>query len=67
MSTDNEFGAKEKELIAVGASIAAGCRPCTEHHVNAAREAGADTADLGLTAGLALNDAKRPQKVFTSF
>jgi AhpD family alkylhydroperoxidase len=30
----------KKELAAMGASIGAGCRPCIEHHVGAAREAG---------------------------
>jgi len=35
----------EKELAAVGISIAAGCRPCTDFHMKAVREAGAeDTA-----------------------
>lgn len=32
----------EKELAAVAISIAAGCRPCTDFHVKAVREAGAD-------------------------
>jgi AhpD family alkylhydroperoxidase len=30
---------KERELAAVGASVAAGCKPCTDYHVKAAREA----------------------------
>jgi len=30
---------KERELIAVGASVAAGCKPCTDYHFKAAREA----------------------------
>jgi AhpD family alkylhydroperoxidase len=30
----------KKELAAIGASIGARCRPCIEHHVGAAREAG---------------------------
>jgi AhpD family alkylhydroperoxidase len=29
---------KTKELIAVGASIAANCQPCIKHHVGKARE-----------------------------
>lgn len=32
---------KEKELAAVGVSVAAGCKPCTDYHVKAARKAGA--------------------------
>jgi len=31
----------EKELAAVGISIAAGCKPCTDFHMKAVREAGA--------------------------
>lgn len=31
---------KDKELAAIGASIAALCRPCIEHHIPAGRDAG---------------------------
>jgi AhpD family alkylhydroperoxidase len=41
MSAKGTLSQKEKELAAVAASIAAGCQPCTEHHVEAARNAGA--------------------------
>ncbi|NQU56400.1 MAG: carboxymuconolactone decarboxylase family protein [Rhodospirillales bacterium] len=30
---------KERELVAVGASVAAGCKPCTDYHFKAARKA----------------------------
>ena len=30
---------KEKELVAIGISVAAGCKPCTDHHVAVARKA----------------------------
>ena len=39
---------KEKEIVALGVSVAAGCRPCTSYHLSAARKAGAtdtETAD----------------------
>lgn len=36
----------ERELAALGASIGAGCFPCTEYHLRAGREAGLDTAAL---------------------
>src|SRR5574342_1013408 len=50
MSTTNLLTQKEKELIAVAASIASGCVPCTMHHVKAVREAGASEAEvLGAT------------------
>jgi AhpD family alkylhydroperoxidase len=37
---------QERELIAVGASVATGCKPCTNYHVKAAREAGAPDAEI---------------------
>jgi AhpD family alkylhydroperoxidase len=37
---------KEKELAAVGISIAAGCKPCTDFHVKKAREVGASEAEI---------------------
>lgn len=37
---------KEKELAAVGISIAAGCKPCTNFHVNKVRELGASDAEI---------------------
>ena len=30
---------KEREMAAVSASVAAGCKPCTDYHVKASREA----------------------------
>ncbi len=41
MSTEPVIDPKTKVLIALGASVAAGCQPCTEFQVKAAREAGA--------------------------
>lgn len=37
---------KEKELAAVGISIAAGCKPCTDYHMKAAREAGTSDDEI---------------------
>lgn len=45
---------KEKELIAVAASVAAGCEYCTQFHVNAARENKAGEAELEQMVKLAL-------------
>jgi len=33
------LGVKEHELVAVSASVAAGCKPCTDYHLKAARTA----------------------------
>ena len=37
---------KEKELAAVGISVAAGCKPCTDHHVEVARKARASDEEI---------------------
>ena len=36
----------QQELIAVGVSIAAGCKPCTAYHLKAARAAGASDEEI---------------------
>jgi 4-carboxymuconolactone decarboxylase len=46
MSTIAPLTEKQQELIAVGVSVAAGCKPCTAFHVKAARAAGASDADI---------------------
>jgi len=42
------FTDKDKELISVGASIAAGCKKCTEFHVDKARRCGATDEEIEL-------------------
>jgi AhpD family alkylhydroperoxidase len=37
---------KEKELTAVAISVATGCKPCTDYHVKAVREAGASDDEI---------------------
>ena len=44
---------KDQELVAIGASIAAGCQPCTKYHFRAARIAGANDDEIRQ----AVNDA----------
>lgn len=46
MPTNGTLTQKEKELVAVGASIAAGCQPCAMHHFKAVRAAGATEAEI---------------------
>ena len=46
---------KEKELAAVGISIATGCKPCTNYHVKKTREAGASDEEMQQAIGHALN------------
>lgn len=37
---------KERELAAVGISVAAGCKPCTDFHVKKVRDVGASDSDI---------------------
>jgi len=38
--------AKEKELVAVGISVATGCKPCTDYHFKAVRKARASDGEI---------------------
>ena len=48
------ISAKEKELIAVGVSVATGCKPCTDYHLKAGRMAGAADDEIGQAVADAL-------------
>ena len=37
---------KERELAAVGVSVASGCKPCANYHIKAGREAGASDDEI---------------------
>ncbi len=41
---------KEREYVAIGAAIGAGCRPCTQYHVDAALKAGLSKDDIRTAA-----------------
>lgn len=59
MPNHHIFTEKEKALIALGASVAAGCQPCTEHHIKAARAAGACERGVWLAVETALTVRER--------
>ncbi|MFQ5629906.1 MAG: carboxymuconolactone decarboxylase family protein [bacterium] len=44
----------EKELVYIGASVAAGCKPCTSYHVKKAREAGATDEEIEQATSVAI-------------
>ncbi len=54
MEIDDVLPEKERALIALGASIGAGCQPCTAYHLRAARAAGACDRGLSLAVETAL-------------
>jgi AhpD family alkylhydroperoxidase len=43
---EQSLSTQEKELVAVGASVGAGCRPCVSHHLKAGANAGLDDGHL---------------------
>lgn len=45
---------KEKELVAVGASVAAGCIPCAQYHMKEVRAAGATIEEISSAVDAAL-------------
>ncbi|MHC4710468.1 MAG: carboxymuconolactone decarboxylase family protein [Planctomycetota bacterium] len=47
--------AREREIAAVGISVAAGCKPCTDHHVSEAAKAGATDDKISRAVADALN------------
>jgi AhpD family alkylhydroperoxidase len=54
MQNDNPLSAKERSLIAVGASVASGCQPCTAYHMEAAGAEGACSRSISLAVEAAL-------------
>lgn len=51
---DARLSPKEKELVAVGASVAAGCIPCTEYHLKEVKGAGATSQEITAAIDAAL-------------
>ncbi len=51
---------KEKELAAVGISVAAGCRPCTNYHVREVRKAEATDQEIRRAIENAVRIRKNP-------
>ena len=43
---EQNFTAGQKELVAVGASVGAGCHPCVSHHLKAGADAGLEAEQL---------------------
>jgi AhpD family alkylhydroperoxidase len=58
---------KEKELAAVGISVAAGCKPCTDHHVGVARKARASDPEIEEAVVAALAVRKSATDIMASY
>ena len=46
---------KTKELIAIGASVAANCMPCLEFHIEKAKSLGATTKELIIASKIGMH------------
>ena len=60
MTNNGSLDAKTRELIAVGASIAANCLPCLRYHFAEARKLGCTLEDIQETIELAKLVKERP-------
>jgi AhpD family alkylhydroperoxidase len=58
---------KEKELAAVGMSVATGCKPCTDFHVKAARKSGASDAEIKQAMSDALAVRRRATEIMEAY
>ena len=58
---------KEKELAAVGMSVATGCKPCTDFHVKAARKSGASDAEIKQAMSDAVAVRRRATEVMEAY
>ena len=57
MNMEGSLNIKEKQLVYLSASIAAGCHPCTKYHLRKSREAG--LTDIEINKILALTTSIR--------
>ena len=58
---------KERELAAVGISVAAGCKPCTDHHVEVARKARASDQEIKEAVVVALAVRKSAAEIMAGY
>lgn len=58
---------KEKELTAVGISVAAGCKPCTDYHLKAVRKAGASDEEIKQVVADAIAVRERATKIMQGY
>jgi AhpD family alkylhydroperoxidase len=59
--------AKEKELVAVGISVATGCKPCTDYHFKAVRKARVSDEEIRQAVADALSVRESATKVMEAY
>ncbi|MFI5398655.1 MAG: carboxymuconolactone decarboxylase family protein [Candidatus Binatia bacterium] len=55
MIMESRLSQKDRELVMLSASVAAGCIPCTQYHMKAVQAAGADTEEITEVVNTARN------------
>ncbi len=58
---------KDRELISIGASLAAGCQPCARFHLRAAQIAGASNAEIRQTVNDTLGVSRHATEQMAEF
>lgn len=58
---------KEKELVAVGISVVAGCKPCTDYHLRAVRKAKASDEEIRRVIDDAIRVRASAQQVMENY
>ncbi len=58
---------KEKELVAVGISVVAGCKPCTDYHLRAVRKAKATNEEVRRVIADAIRVRASAQQVMENY
>lgn len=61
-SSQSIFTDSVAELVAIGASVAAGCEPCFKFHYDKARKLGVSREDMGLAVDLARSVKETPAR-----
>ncbi len=58
---------KERELVAVGISVAAGCKPCTDYHLKAVRKAKATDDEITQATAVAMGVRRSAQNIMEAY
>ena len=54
---------KERELANIGASVATGCKPCTDYHFSKVREAGASDDEIKEAISIAIEVRDKAKEI----
>jgi len=67
MESKTTLNTKEKQLVYLSASIAAGCQPCTRYHIRKSKEGGLSDTEINQTIALAISIREEATLFMNSF